>query len=53
MFSRNDLEEVVRELARFENWSSGRDQVEECERSWDSIRASFREEVIGEAPAIC
>lgn len=52
MFSRNDLEKGVRELARFEYWSGGSDQEEEWERSCDSIRASLREEVMGDAPAI-
>jgi hypothetical protein len=44
------LEDGVRELARLEKLSAGRDHLDAAERSWDSIRATFREDVTGDAP---
>ena len=47
---RNVLEEGVRELARLEYWFFCGVHVEGPVRSRASIRASFREDVSGEAP---
>ena len=51
--ARKDFEEGVRELARLEKWDFGGDHVEGPVRSRASMRASFREDVRGEAPIGC
>ena len=47
---RNFFEVGVSELQRLENLSGGRDHFEAGERSCDSTRASFREDVLGFEP---
>ncbi len=46
--SRNETDEGVKLLARFENWCSGEGHCRSLERSWISISAVFRCDVTGE-----
>ena len=50
IMERKEEEAGVRELARLENAVGGGSQVVEGPRSWDSMRASLRVEVMGDAP---
>ena len=50
---RKETEEGFRELARLEYWFGGRRHEAAEVRSWDSMRASLRVDVMGEEPAAC
>ena len=50
MRSRNSTDVGVRELQRLENFEAGMEKERTRLRSWDSMRATLRPEVAGDAP---